>query len=295
MIKRTIEVSGPETRLFLRRGQIQVERKGEKIGQFPAEDTGVLIVDSPTTVYTHSTLTELIDRGAVVVLCGDDHLPHAVITPTAANSLQTERLAAQVSSKEPLRKRLWQQIVRAKIRNQANNLDHYPEEKIRLEQLIPRVRSGDPANVEAQASRIYWPAWLEGRIFRRRRSGDPPNNLLNYGYAILRAAVARAIAGSGLHPSIGLHHHSRYDSFCLADDLMEPLRPCVDRTVRELFQCGQDAINKDTKTEILAVLMEPVEIDGNRGPLMVELQKMTASLAACFAGEEKKLRIPMVP
>jgi len=292
MIKRTIEVSGPDTRLSLRWGQVCVEREGRKIGQFAAEDVGVLIVDSPATQYTHATLLELVGHGAVVLLCGSDHLPAAIVTPTAGNSLQTERLAAQVNAPLPLKKRLWKQIVQAKIRNQTANLEGEDEIAGRLFELAARVRSGDPDNVEAQAARLYWPLWLPGRVFRRKRDGEAPNNLLNYGYAVMRGAVARAIAGAGLHPSISLHHHSRYDAFCLADDLMEPLRPLVDRSVRELFLSGMDEINQDTKREILSLLLEPVEIQGKPGPLFVELEKMTASLVRCLLGQDRQLEIP---
>lgn len=292
MIKRTIEVSGPGTRLSVRWGQVCVAREGQKIGQFPAEDVGILIVDSPTTQYTHSTLLELVRHGAVVLLCGTDHLPAAIVTASAGNSLQTERLAAQVNAPLPLKKRLWKQIVVAKIRNQAANLESEEEVARRLLELAAKVRSGDPENVEAQAARLYWPVWLPDRVFRRKREGEAPNNLLNYGYAILRAAVARAIAGAGLHPSISLHHHSRYDAFCLADDLMEPLRPLVDQCARELFLSGMDEINKDTKRELLALLLEPVEVKGNQGPLFVELEKMTASLVRCLMGQAKELAIP---
>jgi len=155
------------------------------------------------------------------------------------------------------------------------------------------VRSGDPENIEGQAARIYWRVLLgEDRTFRRQRDGEPPNNLLNYGYMVLRAAVARAIVGAGFHPSIGLKHHNRYDAFCLADDLLEPLRPLVDRTARELFLSGKTEINKETKTALLSLLIHPVEIRGAKGPLLVELERMMASLERCFAGKAKRLDLP---
>lgn len=295
MIKRTIEVSGPDTHLSVRLGQVRVSRQGEEIGRFPAEDVGLLIVDSPTAVYTHSTLVELVAQGAVVLLCGPDHLPAAFVTPCVANSVQTERLAAQVNATLPLRKRLWRQIVQAKIRNQARLLDGAPDIQRQLSALAARVRSGDPENLEARAARLYWSAWLPDRIFHRKRHGEPPNNLLNYGYAVLRAAVARALAGAGLHPSIALHHHNRYDAFCLADDLMEPLRPAVDRLARELFLAGSEDLDRDAKKGLLAVLVEPVRMaNKEKGPLLVEIEKMAASLARCYAGEAERLTIPML-
>jgi len=292
VIKRTVEVSGPDTGLSIRYGQVIVQRNGEHIGRFSAEDVGVLIVDTPTAQYTHATLVELVEHGAAVLLCGSDHLPAALVMPCAANSLQTERLAAQVNAKRPLKKRLWQQLVRAKIRNQARNFPDGSEAQEHLLGLVKRVHSGDPENIEAHAARLYWAEWLPNTLFRRRPNGEPPNNLLNYGYAVLRAAVARAAAGAGLHPSIGLHHHNRYDTFCLADDLVEPLRPLVDRVARDLFLQGNDEINKETKTGLLSLLLEPVEIKGATGPLFVELEKMSASLVRCYMGEADKLEIP---
>ena len=291
MLKRTIEISGYNTRLSLRNRQVIVEKDGENVGQFPAEDVGMLIIDSPTAQYTHKTLISLIENGAIILLCGDSHLPEAFLTPCNANSIQTERLAAQVNVKLPVRKRLWQQLIKTKIKNQASNIDD-DESSERLKSMADKVRSGDPNNVEAQAARFYWSVWLEDKPFRRQREGEPPNNLLNYGYTILRAAVARAIAGAGLHPSIGLHHHNRYDTFCLADDLMEPFRPLVDRHVREMFAYGLDMINKETKQELLSILLEPVGFRDSKGPLFVELEKMTASLVRCFTGESEKLEIP---
>jgi CRISPR-associated protein Cas1 len=294
VIKRTIEVSGPDTRLSLRQGQVRVEREHQPVGQFPAEDVGVLIVDAPTTQYTHATLVELVNQGAIVVLCGADHLPAAFVTPCAGNSLQVLRLAAQVNAKLPLKKRLWQQLVKAKVRNQAGNLPEDGDVRPRLLALAERARSGDPENVEAQAARLYWPAWLPDRDapFLRRRDGEPPNQLLNYGYAVLRAAVARALAGAGLHPSIGLHHHNRYDAFCLADDLMEPLRPLVDRRVRELWKAGRTEIDKETRRDLLSILTATVATGEGTGPLMVALERMAASLVECFEARGRQLEVP---
>ncbi len=292
MIKRTIEVSGLDASLSVRDGQIVVKRDDERVGQLSAEDVGVLIVDSPTAHYTHATLMALVEHGAVVVLCGKDHLPAALITSCAGNTVQTERLAAQVNAKRPLKKRLWQQLVQHKIRNQACNLPMNGSERGDLLALVRRVRSGDPANIEAQAARIYWRAWLREEGFRRQAQGEAPNNFLNYGYAVLRAAVARAIAGAGLHPSIGLHHHNRYDAFCLADDLVEPLRPLVDRAGRDLYLEGHDEINKETKAKLLALLLEPVALRGAKGPLFVHVERMLASLVRCYMGESAKLEIP---
>jgi CRISPR-associated protein Cas1 len=295
MIKKTIEISGYDTRLSLENKQVMVEHEGTLVGQFPAEDVGVLIVDTPTAVYHHNTIAELMRQEAVVVLCGDNHLPVGMILPCAANSIQAARLAEQVGAKLTLKKRLWRQLIQAKIRNQAANLSEGSYEQSKLLSLAERVRSGDPDNTEGQAARFYWRFWLgDEHEFHRSREGEPPNNFLNYGYMVIRAAIARAIVAAGFHPSIGLKHHNRYDSFCLADDLLEPFRPLVDWKARELFLFGLTDLNKDTKAELLSLLSHQVSIEGAQGPLMVELERMLASLADCFAGKADKLALPVV-
>ena len=294
MIKRTIEISGPDTRLSIRHGQLVICRHGEKLDQIPTEDVGVLVVDSRTSTYTHRSLIELAEHGATTVLCGTNHLPKAIIIPCAANSLQAERVSAQVNVTLPTKKRLWKQLVTAKIHHQAENLPKESRQREYLSLLTQRVRSGDPDNLEAQAAQIYWRCWLEDRPFKRCRYGRPPNDLLNYGYTVLRAAVARAIAGAGLHNSLGIHHKNQYDNFCLASDLMEPFRPLVDHIVRQLWLGGKKEIDKETKTAILRLLTEPTSFKDGPSPLFVELQKMTASLVRCYSGECRTLKIPEI-
>ncbi len=292
MIKRTVEISTDGNYLSIRDDQLVIKREREIVATIPCEDIGLLVIDSKATVYSHDALVRVSNSGAVVVLCGDDHHPAAILIPTAANDIQTQRLRVQVSAKKPLLKRLWQQVVRAKIHNQATNLaeDHLARAGLRA--LIPRVRSGDPTNIEAQASRKYWPVLFDDPKFRRKRDGSPPNNLLNYGYMALRAATARAVCGAGLHPSIGLAHHNKYNPFCLADDLMEPYRPYVDFRVVGLHRAGKIEIDRDAKRELLEVLTDTVTICGTRGPLMVALHKTAASLVRCFEEEKEKLALP---
>lgn len=295
MIKRTVSISGYDTALASRLGQIEVTRNGQRIGSFPAEDVGVLIVDTPRATYTHGTLLELLRHGAAVVLADEKHLPAGMLLPVEANCVQAQRLRAQADAKKPVCKRLWQQIVRAKIKHQARVL----EESGRLEyaflrELARKVRSGDPHNVEAQAARFYWPA-LFGKEFRREREGDAPNGLLNYGYMVVRAAVARALCGAGLHPSLGLHHANKYNAFALADDLLEPLRPLVDRTVYGLFTRGQPDVDAKTKPVLLGLLAEETVLSGpGSGPLLVGVERYAASLAGVFMGERDYLEIPDV-
>lgn len=290
MIKRTIEVSGKGNHLAIDRGSLSIRRDGDEVGRVPLEDLGVLVLDCPTTTYTHSVLTEVLAAGAVIIPCGRDHLPRGLFLPQE-NALQTQRLAQQAGAPLPLKKRLWKQVVQAKIRHQAAALPEGARGRVKLNALVSTVRSGDPRNVEAHAARLYWPAMF-GKAFRRRPDGLPPNSLLNYGYMALCACVARGVCAAGLHPSLGLHHHGREDTFCLADDLVEPLRPLVDVRVRALVERGVKEIDRESKTDLLSVLAETVEVAGARGPLMVALSRTATSLVRCYAGEQRDLDLP---
>lgn len=291
MIKRTIEISGPESALLVRSAQLVIRREGKDIGQIPIEDVGVLIVDTPSASYTHSALLRLVECGAVVVLCGENHLPVTLLTALQGNRLLPERMRLQIGMSEPLRKRIWQEIVREKILNQAAVCE---DESMRARILgcARAVRSGDPQNVEAQAARFYWAAWLVDSVFRRGRDGEEPNSLLNYGYAVMRAAVARAICGAGLHPALGVGHASKTNAFALADDLMEPLRPLVDRRVRCLWRERQTEVSRETKAALLELLTQTCEMDGQTGPLLVAIERLAVSFVGRLSGEEKGLRFP---
>ncbi|MCX7012537.1 MAG: type II CRISPR-associated endonuclease Cas1 [Candidatus Sumerlaeota bacterium] len=293
-MKRTIEVSGVDTALALHDRQIVARRNGETIGRFPAEDVGLLIVDTPTATYTHGALVGLLQQGAMVVLCGPNHLPVSIVAPLEANTILAERLRAQIESSVPTRKSAWKEIVQAKIRHQADILED-AEAAAHLRRLADRVRSGDPDNVEAQAARLYWASWLgPDESFRRFREGPPPNNLLNYGYMALRASVARAVCGAGLHPALGLQHGNRYDAFALADDLMEPLRPLVDWKVRILWRQGVTELARESKQALLEILTHTCETDGQTGPLQIALERLAVSLVARLEGGEGQLRIPRI-
>ena len=312
MIKRIIEISRGRTRLSVKNGQLLIESKEEKgagashsdwqarrmrcerLTRVPCEDVGILLVDHAGTVYTHSVFTELLKYGAAVVLCGRDHHPTGMFLPVEGNSLQTERMRQQAKAKEPLKKQIWKQIIQAKIRHQAKVLGPECGAYNFLLELAHRVKSGDKGNIESQASRRYWPDYLAD--FRRKREGLPPNNMLNYGYMVVRAAVARALCGAGLLVSSGVHHRNKYNAFCLADDVMEPFRGFVDAKVREIRQEQDEDWNMEldqaTKSQLLEVLYETVMIGGQKGPLMVGLHRTAASLAKCFAGENKKIELP---
>lgn len=253
----------------------------------------MLVVDHPATTYTHQALVGLVEAGATVVLCGKNHLPMGVLLPLSTNSELVWRLQEQIDAGRPLKKRLWRQIVRAKIRHQAANLplDH-PTRKL-LDNLAAVVRSGDPDNIEGQAARFYWSAWLGTAAFRRDADGeDAVNGMLNYGYAIVRAAVARCLISAGLNPALGLHHHHRANPFCLADDLMEPMRPWVDAIVARRFANQTSALDRDAKRELLGLLHATVRVGKREGPLIVALHQTCASLVRCFRREETRLQLP---
>jgi CRISPR-associated protein Cas1 len=302
MIKRTIDISNGPTYLAIENDQLVLSREGAEVGRIPCEDIGILLIDHYATVYTHVVMTRLMGYGAVVVLCGEKHLPTGLVLPMEGNDLMTQRLLKQIECSAPLRKRLWQQVVRAKVRGQAENLkgagdgggeklDGREVARRRLLNLAEEVRSGDPENAEGQAARFYWPA-LMGDGFRRDRFGDWPNALLNYGYMVMRASVARALVGAGLHPAFGLHHQNRGNAFCLADDLVEPLRPLVDAAVVRMLRPGLDTIGPEVKRAILGLLTVETKVGDQSGPLMVGLHRMAASLWQCYAGERTTIELP---
>ena len=235
-MKRTIEIATRGTRLTLENSRIQVIRDDETLASIPAEDLGMIILSSTGISLSSGVLKALGEAGAAVLACDDSHHPCGLFLPMDANTLHSERARLQAELSAPMRKNLWARIVRAKVRNQASLLrDDGARNK--LKSLVEQVRSGDEGNVESEAARIYWSKlFADHRAvlptpFLRNRDGAPPNNLLNYGYTVLRAATARSLCAAGLHPAVGLHHRNRYSGFCLADDVMEPYRPFVDRLV----------------------------------------------------------------
>jgi len=299
VIKRTIEISQRPVHVAVKLDQLRLEgRDGD--GQsdtpsFPCEDIGVLLVDHPSTTYTHAALTRLVDYGAAVVLCGRNHLPVGLLLPLGEHSEVVWRVNDQLALSKPRRKRLWQQIVVAKICAQAEVLakDH-PDAGRKLRGLSRQVRSGDTTNVEATAARAYWAAWrADMPEFRRDPDGADANALLNYGYAVMRAAVARALVAAGLLPVLGLKHANRSNAFCLADDLVEPLRPLVDARVRWLWADGAVKLDQPTKAGLLELLTTTVSVGDQTGPLMVALHRTVASLVRCYQGLDDKLLLPV--
>jgi len=296
VIKRTIEISQQPAHLTVQHAQLVLKRDGAVVGQVPCEDVGVVLVDQPQVTYSHAALAALAESDAVLVVCGRNHLPVAVLLPLADHTQVVWRLSDQLAVSRPLKKQLWRQLIRAKIRGQALNLAAGSPARSKLLDYARQVRSGDASNLEAQAARVYWQNWLPEELFRRDADASGLNSLLNYGYSVMRAALARAIVAAGMQPSLGLKHSNRSNNFCLADDLIEPLRPLVDDRARELYRQGYDELSVEAKTGLLKLLAEDVRLGDETGPLMVVLHRYIASLVKCFQGEFKRLEIPeMLP
>ena len=294
MLKRALFFSTPFC-LSLRNEQMIIHTKEAPDMQksVPIEDIGVVVLEHQQTTVTLPLLNALSDNNVAVVFCGNDRMPNAMLMNLDSNKTQGESYRAQAEASEPLKKGLWKQIVEAKIRNQAALLRKVGKDGDKLKPYYMNVKSGDTDNREGIAAKIYWTE-LFGRDFVRMREGAAPNNLLNYGYTILRAAVARALMGSGLLPAFGIFHRNRYNAFPLADDLMEPYRPYVDELVYNLHAAGKSQLTKEVKGELLRILFADTRFDKVLRPLDVGLTFTSASLAKCFAGTQKKLLYPLL-
>jgi CRISPR-associated protein Cas1 len=294
MTDRILDLSESAARLSVRDGLLVVAREGQDPLTIPLADVGVLLVSHPQVSYTHAVLAGLVAQGGAFVTCDERHLPVGMLLPVDAHYVQTERFALQARASLPTRKRLWRQVVRAKVRAQGNLLAELHGDDLGLLALAQETRSGDSSNVEAQASRRYWPALFADAAWRRNREAEDQNRFLNYGYAVLRAIVARAVCAAGLHPSLGLHHHNRYNSFCLADDLMEPLRPIVDRAVYHLVKAeGPDVpLGPRTKAALLQAVTARLQIQGHQRSVFDVAYIMASSLVAVLEKREKRLILP---
>ncbi|MFZ1322634.1 MAG: type II CRISPR-associated endonuclease Cas1 [Ignavibacteria bacterium] len=261
----------------------------------PVEDIGIVILDHYGVSTSQYLISKLLENNVAVIFCNDKHHPTGLLLNLDGNSVQSEKFKAQINSSVPLRKNLWQQTVSSKISNQSNLLKSFGVEVSNMESWAGKVNSGDTKNLEARASVYYWKNLFPQEMdFYRDRYGEPPNNLLNYGYAILRAVVARGLVASGLLPTLGIHHRNKYNAYCLADDIMEPYRPYVDKIVCSLVNKNLDLyeLTIEIKRELLQLPASEIIINGERSPLMVGLQKTTASLAKCFEGKSKKITYP---
>jgi CRISPR-associated protein Cas1 len=308
MIKKTLYFGNP-TYLSTSNQQLviklpEVERndslpesfKKESITTIPIEDIGVVILDHPQITLTHGLLEKLLENNAAIVTCDKSRMPVGLLLPLNGNTTQSERFRDQLYATAPLKKQLWQQTVKCKIQNQAAVLQQCRKDKAKnMLAWAEDVKSGDPDNLEARAAVYYWKTLFPSfPDFIREREGIPPNNLLNYGYAILRAVIARSLVASGLLPTLGIFHHNRYNAYCLADDIMEPYRPFVDKLVVEIVDARIpiDELNKDLKAKLLCIPTLDVKIEGKRSPLMIAAQQTTASLYKCFSGELRRIAYP---
>ena len=291
MIGRVVEIAEDGRHLSLKRGFMQVRAGGAEVARVPLDDIAVVIANAHGLTYSNNLLVTLAERGVAMVLCGRNHSPAAWLWPVAGHHAQTARMGAQVSATRPLGKRLWQALVCAKIAQQAAVLAAAGKPSGGVAALARKVRSGDPANVEAQAARRYWPL-LMGPEFRRDRTLPGVNALLNYGYTVLRAATARAVVSAGLHPSLGLHHRTRTDPFCLASDLMEPFRPLVDLAVARLADAGTDDVTPEAKGALAAVLSADMQTSRGTTPLATCLERLAASLAQTYENGAPALDMP---
>ncbi|MBO9620882.1 MAG: type II CRISPR-associated endonuclease Cas1 [Niabella sp.] len=297
MIKRTLYFGNPAY-LKTKNEQLLVELADTgEIKTAAIEDIGVLILDHQQITITHSVIAKLLANNVALITCDDIHLPTGLMLNLDGHTLQSQRFQSQLDASTPLKKQLWQQTVIAKITNQANLLQLYRIPNKLLLNLAAKVKSGDSDNCEAQAASHYWKnifPLFPG--FKRFREGEPPNNLLNYGYAILRAIVARNLVGSGLLPTLGIFHRNQYNAYCLADDIMEPYRPYVDRIVHEIVRMNGKFLDMapSMKQQLLGIPAMDVIIDDEKSPLMNAVQRTTASLAKCFEGASRKLLYPVL-
>ncbi len=310
MIKKTLYFGNPAY-LSLRNGQLIIKLpeivnndtlpqsfKQQNVVSRPIEDIGVILIDNKQITITSGLMSALLENNCAVITCDSHSMPIGLHLPLDCNTTQSERFRYQIEASLPLRKQLWQQTIQQKISNQAAVLKSFTDAEVKCMHIWANdVRSGDSENMEGRAAAYYWKS-LFGHIngFTRDRNGIPPNSILNYGYAILRAIIARSLVGSGLLPTLGIHHHNRYNSYCLADDIMEPYRPYIDRIVYSMVKkYGCDiTLTKEIKSELLTIPTIDVNIGAKSSPLMIAASQTTASLYKCFSGEQRRIIYPKI-
>lgn len=310
MIKKTIYIGSPAY-LSLAKRQLVIktleaedmddpaEGKEKAAATRPIEDIAFLVLDNRRITITSNAIAALTENNCSIISCDSRGMPIVLTMPLAANTVQNERFRDQLKATLPLQKQLWQQVIQQKIINQAAalNICQPKTEAGCMRRWAVDVKSGDSGNVEGKAAAFYWRRFFVGHTeeaFVRDREGFPPNNLLNYGYAILRSVMARALVSSGLLPTLGIHHHNRYNAYCLADDIMEPYRPFVDVLVFNMVAAGNVALDltRNMKAQLLSIPTLDVRINGRKSPLMIAASITTASLARCFAGETRRISVP---
>ena len=296
MIKRILYFGNP-TYLRVKDAQLIIELPNTKeIKSAAIEDIGVVVLDHLQITLSHGVINCLLNNNTALITCDDKHLPTGLMLPLESHTMQSERFRHQIDATEPLKKQLWQQTIIAKIRNQAHLLHQVGHNAHQLRRWSDEVKAGDADNHEAFAAAYYWKRLFQPNVesFLRDRYGDAPNHLLNYGYAILRSIVARGLVSSGLLPTLGIHHHNKYNAYCLADDIMEPYRPFVDKLVCDMVATTpiEEEMTKEQRALLLSIGVMEVYMDKRKSPLMVGLQTTTASLVKCFMGESRKIIYP---
>ena len=290
MLKKSILL---ENKASLTTKNLQLIIKSEiRESSIPIEDIGYLVIDHSEIYISIPAINLLIENNTAVIFCNANHLPNGMLLNLNSHHIQQEIFKNQINASTPLKKQLWQQTIMEKITNQGILLEKLTKQKNNFVFLASKVLSGDTSNMEGVAANFYWKSFFEHN-FKRERFGDYPNNFLNYGYAILRAATARALSGSGLLNTLGIHHKSKYNAFALADDIMEPFRPIVDEKIAAIMQnYSEQELNTQIKAELLQILTRTVYFKEEKSPLMVALQKTASSLQQCYSGDRKKIKYP---
>ena len=301
MIKKTFFFGNP-TYLSLKDKQLVIKKLDDldingkpKIVTRPIEDIGVIVLENKQITITLGAIDALIQNNCAIITCDSKCMPNGLMLPLESNNIQSERFREQINASIPLKKQLWQQTIRQKILNQAAILEKYTDTTAKCMRVWANdVKSGDSDNLEGRAAAYYWKNLFKIKDFTRQQEGIPPNNLLNYGYAILRAIIARALVSSGLLPTLGIHHHNKYNAYCLADDIMERYRPYVDEVVLNIIKEEFDISNLslEIKSRLLTIPVLDVVINDKRSPLMIAATQTTASLYKCFSGELRKINYP---
>lgn len=303
MIKRTLYFGNPAyLKTINEQLVVQLHKEEAEPKSIPIEDIGLLILDHQQITITQALISKLVANNTAIVSCNDKHHPIGLMMCLDGHTLQSQKFQAQVNATVPLKKQLWQQTIAAKINNQAAMLSFCRQENKLLLNLAETLKSGDSDNCEAQAAAYYWKKvfaefWEnESVVFKRDPEGQPPNDLLNYGYAIIRALVARSLVASGLLPTLGIHHRNQYNAYCLADDIMEPYRPYVDYSVWQIMRQNGKYLEMgpQIKKALLEIPAMDVKIDDKKSPLMNAVQRTTASLAKCFEGYTRKIIYPQM-
>lgn len=298
MLKQTIYFGNPaHLRVETKQLKITLKTEPPQEKSLPIEDIGVVIIDHPQITITSGAIAELMNNNVALISCNESYMPIALMLPFEGHHIQTQRMRAQIAASEPLKKNLWMQTIQAKIFNQAKLLEIQGISDHPLYNFAKDVKSGDTTNREAAAANYYWSKiFPDMPNFIREPKGEFPNNLLNYGYAILRSLTARALVSAGLFPSLGIFHHNKYNAYCLADDIMEPFRPYVDWWVIQIMKKYPDKkdLDKDLKKELLLIPQLDIHIENETSPMMIAVQRTAASLAQCFLGEKKKIIYPKI-